>query len=54
MPSFDSWMQKVDSAVMRRSGVSVHDLADQCFYDWYNDGITPVQAARLTLENEGF
>jgi hypothetical protein len=52
--TFEQWMQKVDSAVIRQTGVSVHDLADQCFHDWFDDGITPVQAARLTLENEGF
>ena len=51
---FETWMQKVDSAVIRLAGVSVHDLADQFFYDWFEDGITPAQAARLALESEGF
>jgi hypothetical protein len=52
--TFEKWMAAVDKAVLYRTGVSVHDLADQCFHDWFDDGITPTQAARLTLENEGF
>jgi hypothetical protein len=54
MTNFDSWMAAVDRAVQARGGLSVHDLADQPFADWYEDGITPKQAATLTLQEEGF
>ncbi len=54
MPPFDSWMAAVDRAVIYRTGVSVHDLADQCFHDWFDDGIRstaqrgiPTDAKRL-------
>jgi hypothetical protein len=52
--TFGKWMRAVDVAVMRVIGLSIHDLADQPFRDWYEDGITPTQAARLALEDEGF
>jgi hypothetical protein len=51
---FDVWMKKVDKAVIARSGVSIHDLADQPFADWFEDGISPSQAAKLSLESEGW
>lgn len=52
--TFESWMAGVDKAVLKKAFVSVHDLADMPFRDWYEDGITPSQAARLTLAEEGF
>lgn len=52
--AFDAWMTRVDQAVTRKTGLSVHDLADQCFADWFEDGLTPAQAARLALADEGF
>ncbi len=53
-PQFDSWMAAVDRHLMQRVGMTHDDMGDQCFYDWFDDGITPLQAARLVLENEGF
>jgi hypothetical protein len=46
---FALWMALVDHRVMRRVGLSVLDLSDQPFTDWYEDGITPAQAAELTV-----
>jgi hypothetical protein len=53
-PQFDSWMAAVDRHLMQRVGMTHDDMGDQCYSDWHNDGITPLQAARLVLENEGF
>lgn len=53
-PSFDQWLQAVDLAVSAIAGVSVHDLADQPFRDWYDDEMSPQEAARTMLEEEGF
>jgi hypothetical protein len=52
---FDTWMVRVDRAVAYATcGMSVHDLADAPFSDWWEDGITPTQAARMILAEEGF
>ena len=47
----EQWMRALDRAVGQRVGVSVHDLSDQPFRDWYDDGITPAQAARLAIQD---
>lgn len=47
--SFDAWMELVDRAVQKRTGLSIHDLEDQPFADWYEDGISPDAAARRTV-----
>jgi hypothetical protein len=52
--AFETWMDKVDAVVVRTVGLSIHDLADQPFYDWFVDGITPAQAARMALADEGW
>lgn len=52
--TFAQWMRAVDEAVYATAGVSVHDLADQPFRDWYEDGLTPQEAAEETLIDEGF
>ena len=49
--SFDLWMQRVDAAVQRQVGVSVYDLPDCCFRDWYDDDLTPNEAAEVAIEN---
>lgn len=52
--AFARWMERVDRALLKRSGLSSADLAGQPFADWYEDGVTPAEAARLTLTDEGF
>ena len=52
--TFAQWMRAVDEAVQATAGLSVHDLADQPFRDWYEDGLTPQEAAEETLIDEGF
>jgi hypothetical protein len=49
---FDRWMEAVDEAVQALCGASVHDLADCCFADWFADGLSPREAARLAIEND--
>jgi hypothetical protein len=48
---FDAWMEAVDNAVQTSCGASVHDLPDCCYRDWFDDGLSPREAARLALEN---
>ena len=33
--TFEKWMERVDGLVMRHAGVSVYDLPDCSFHDWY-------------------
>jgi hypothetical protein len=52
--SFNTWMSKVDRKVSATAGLSVHDLSDQPFYEWWEEGMTPSEAASITLEDNGF
>jgi len=55
--SFDDWMNKLDDICYDRYGVSIHDLPDMPFMDWYEDGIKPSGAATRAykeLKNEGY
>ena len=44
-PSFNRWMERVDSVVWKSVGVSVHDLPDCDFRIWYEERLRPVRAA---------
>lgn len=52
--TFERWMQKVDELVITISGVSVYDLPDYPYRDWYDSGKEPLEAAADALGNEGF
>lgn len=42
---FDSWKERVDLEIVRMSGVSLEDLPDVLYHDWYDEGYTPKEAA---------
>lgn len=46
-------MAELDRLIAYGVGVSVYDLSDQPFRDWYDDGITAAEAAELVTEAEG-
>ena len=48
--TFETWMAKVDAAVLKKYGVSVHDLPDLPFYDYWIDGITPSEVAKIAMQ----
>jgi hypothetical protein len=52
--TFKQWLKAVDLAVLRLSGVSLHELADQPWRDWYDDDMNAEEAAREALAEEGF
>lgn len=55
--SFETWMKQVDQIVEQRVGLSVYDLPDQPFADWYGDGIAPMRAAGRAIKyakDEGY
>lgn len=48
--TFDSWMAKVDAHVGRRLlGLSYRDLPDCSYREWYEDGVSPSEAARMAI-----
>lgn len=50
---FETWMDEVDWHVDEMLGQSVYDLPDCTFYDWYEDGMSPKEAASRCI-NEAF
>jgi len=51
MHSFNDWMAQVDVEVSKRAGLSVHDLPDCCFRDWYDDEMPAAEAASEALRD---
>ncbi len=48
-PTFEEWMQRVDRVVTRAVGLSVYDLPDCRYRDWYDERMRPVWAADEAL-----
>lgn len=48
---FKYWIDKVDTEVEKRVCMSVHDLPDCPYRDWFEDGVSPVSAARKAIKN---
>jgi hypothetical protein len=49
--TLEQWLAKVNLAVEHLSGMSMHDLADCPYMDWYEKGMTPETAARKAIRN---
>jgi hypothetical protein len=52
--TFDEWMAQVDSRVWGTVGLSVHDLEDCSFRDWFDDGVSVATAAKRVLRQSGW
>lgn len=52
--TFSHWLARVDVRLEGVCGLGTGDLADQPYWDQWNDGVTPKEAAHRTLEDEGF
>jgi hypothetical protein len=52
--AFKKWMNDVDAAVGATAFVSVYDLPDQPFRDWFDSGMSAEEAARTTLEDADY
>jgi hypothetical protein len=50
--NFKSWMADVDRELESLCGLSSDDLADQCYMDWYEDGLSANEAAQEALDNQ--
>ncbi len=47
--TYDQWLTLVDAQVFRITGCALADLPDVCTADWYDDGFTPLHAAKLAI-----
>ena len=52
--TFAQWKVEVNAHVMARAGLFADDLPDVPYYDWFEDGISPHEAAEMVLEESGF
>ena len=51
-PTFEEWMARVDRLVSRHVGISVYDLEDAPFMEWYEDRVRPIRAANKALKRQ--
>jgi hypothetical protein len=47
--TFKDWVSQVNRVLLANVGVTLDDLPDCCYRDWYDDGVSPVRAARMAL-----
>lgn len=47
---FEAWMRDVDEYVQALIGLSVYDLPDQPYRDWFEDEMDEKEAAELAIE----
>lgn len=53
--AFHTWMTKVDAELAQRTGgFGSKDLADQGYADYFDDGMTPSEAAECAFNEESF
>jgi hypothetical protein len=51
--NFEEWIVAVDRQLEILVGLSHLDLADQTWWDWYDEGMSVDAAALKCLKNEG-
>ncbi len=51
--NFDQWMEKVDELMEQKYGVSIHDLPDQLYADFYESGMAPSEMVDQIAADEG-
>lgn len=48
---FKTWMAKVSDEIESKVGLSLDDLPDMNYYEMWEDGISPANAARKAIRN---
>lgn len=48
---FEKWIAAVDNHVEASLGLSIRDLVDRPYYDWFENGYTPAEAAEDVVES---
>ena len=49
--TFEQWKKEADQICSRDFGLSLEDLEDCCYRDWYEDGISPKVAVKRAIQN---
>ena len=49
---FEAWLRALDDICLDEMGVSYQDLPEQCFKNWFDDGLSPEDAYYQMIENE--
>lgn len=52
--TFEQWMKAVDNILEHEIELTYKDLADQPYYEWYENNVSPKTAARRVMKEEGF
>lgn len=52
--TFEQWMQAVDNILEHEIEVSHDDLADQPYYVWFEEGVSPKVAAKRAMKADGY
>lgn len=52
--SFKQWLAAVNRILLAKVGMGIGDLADCCYRDWYDDEVSPADAADMVLEDNDF
>ena len=50
--NFEDWRRKADAICNAAHGLSLDDLADCPYYDWYEEGLSPAGAVKRAVRNE--
>ena len=50
--TFETWMNLVDQELVKLCTLTHLDLPDQTWRDWFDEDLTPREAAEQCLENE--
>jgi hypothetical protein len=51
---FETWMAAVDIILTKRFGMTSADMPDWCWWDLWDENLTPSEAIADYLENEGY
>ena len=50
-PSFEDWMSRIDRFIGRALGLSIYDLPDCHYREWYERRMRPSRAAARAVRN---
>ena len=48
--TFEQWMRQVDDLTWQQAGCGTNDLPNASYRDWYEDGLSPDEAAERAVE----
>ena len=51
--SFEEWMREVNAIVFEKVGLTLDDLPDQSYRDWFDAGLIPYEAFSEIVDEEG-